>query len=87
MSKKKGKLTKVETFYIDNNSNKDVSELAKDLNRTESTIKKHIDATKDTDHTTEVKDGTSPITLIIFVGSPPSLVIALAEIISGTIVP
>lgn len=59
MSKKKGKLTKVETFYIDNNSDKDVSELAKDLNRTESTIKKHIDATKDTDHITKVTDGSS----------------------------
>ena len=44
-AKNKGPLTKVEKFYIDNNKNKKVEELAEDLSRTEKAIKKHLDAT------------------------------------------
>ena len=35
MSKKTGKLNKVEKFYIENNSDKEISQIAKDLNRSE----------------------------------------------------
>jgi|TARA_B100000519_G_scaffold202941_1_gene223129 predicted transcriptional regulator len=45
MSKKTGKLTKVEKFYIDNNSDKTVEEIASDLNRTANAVKKHIEKT------------------------------------------
>lgn len=42
MSKHKtGKLTKIEKFYIDNNLDMSVSDLAKDLNRTETIVEKH----------------------------------------------
>jgi len=59
MSKKKGKLSKVELFYIDNNADKSVADLAKDLNRTESSIEKHIHA--DTGHLDNVQDDKSNI--------------------------
>ena len=59
MSKKKGKLSKVELFYIDNNADKSVADLAKDLNRTESSIEKHIRA--NTEHLDNVQDGKSNI--------------------------
>ena len=49
MSKKTGKITKVEQFYLDNNSNLDTSDLAKDLNRSVAFIKKHV-KTVDTGH-------------------------------------
>ena len=52
MSKKRGKLNKVELFYIDNNADKSVADLAKDLNRSEALIKNrahsgHIDKVQD----------------------------------------
>ena len=55
MSKKTGKITKVEKFYIDNNPNLDASDLAKDLNRSVSFVKKnaekvdtgHVDTTQE----------------------------------------
>ena len=55
MSKKTGKLTKVEIFYIENNQDKNVDEVAKDLNRTKATVQKYIDSTTDTGHTDTVK--------------------------------
>ena len=42
MSKKTGKLTKVEKFYIENNTEKDTGEIAKDLNRTKASVEKHL---------------------------------------------
>ena len=55
ISKKTGKITKVEKFYIDNNPNLDASDLAKDLNRSVSFVKKnaekvdtgHVDTTQE----------------------------------------
>jgi len=54
MSKKTGKLTKVEKFYIDNHPNSNVADLAKDLNRTEKCISNHVE--KDTGHTAPTRD-------------------------------
>tara|TARA_R110002020_G_scaffold271671_5_gene486868 strand:- start:995 stop:1321 length:327 start_codon:yes stop_codon:yes gene_type:complete len=42
MSKKTGKITKVEKFYIENNPDLDASDLAKDLNRSVAFVKKHV---------------------------------------------
>ena len=42
MSKKTGKITKIEKFYIENNPNLDAGDLAKDLNRSVTFVKKHI---------------------------------------------
>ena len=55
MSRKTGKITKVEKFYINNNPNLDASDLAKDLNRSVSFVKKnaekvdtgHVDTTQE----------------------------------------
>ena len=55
MSKKTGKLNKVEKFYIENNSDKDVSEIAKDLNRSEASVKKHMKTTPREKHTSEIR--------------------------------
>jgi|TARA_R110000765_G_scaffold123672_1_gene220680 hypothetical protein len=41
MSKKTGKITKVEKFYIENNSNDSLEDVAKDLNRSVAFVKKH----------------------------------------------
>jgi len=49
MSKKTGKITKVEKFYIENNSSLDAADLAKDLNRSVAFVKKHVKKT-DTGH-------------------------------------
>jgi len=43
-TKNKGPLSKIEKFYIENNRDKTVSELAKDLGRHQKTITKHIDS-------------------------------------------
>jgi len=43
-AKNKGPLTKVEKFYIENNRDKKVSDVAKDLDRTTKTVAKHIDS-------------------------------------------
>lgn len=53
--KKTGKLTKVEMFYIENNPDKVAKEIARDLNRSENIVKKHLDIKKDTAHVTESK--------------------------------
>ena len=54
---KKGPLTKVDKFYIDNNSGLTVEELASDLNRSVATISKHR-KTK-TKHVSSVKEDAS----------------------------
>ena len=59
MSKKRGKLNKVELFYIDNNADKSVADLAKDLNRSETSIKKHTHA--NAGHLDKVQDDKSNI--------------------------
>ena len=43
-AKNKGPLTKVEKVYIENNRDKKVSDVAKDLDRTTKTVAKHIDS-------------------------------------------
>ena len=53
MSKKTGKLNKVEKFYIENNADKNATEIAKDLNRTEASVKKYIKSSRDTGHVSE----------------------------------
>lgn len=61
MSKKKtGRLTKVEKFYIENNSDKSVGDLAKDLNRSETVINKHINE-KDSGHLDSAQDQKSTV--------------------------
>ena len=55
MSKKTGKLNKVEKFYIENNSDKEVSQIAKDLNRSEASVKKHMKTSPRAKHTSEAK--------------------------------
>jgi DeoR/GlpR family transcriptional regulator of sugar metabolism len=41
---KKGKLNKIELSYIENNLDRDVADLAKDLDRTVSTIESHVNS-------------------------------------------
>jgi len=60
MSKKTGKITKVEKFYIENNTDKEVGEIAKDLNRTKASVEKHIAKNK-TSHVDEAQDKKAPI--------------------------
>lgn len=55
MTKKTGKLTKVEKFYIENNTDKTAEEIAKDLNRTKSSVDKHIKTLDRSSHTSEAK--------------------------------
>ena len=52
MAKKTGKLTKVEKFYIENNFDIEASKIAKDLNRSEASVTKHIDSLDKKSHTT-----------------------------------
>ena len=59
MSKKTGKITKVEKFYIENNSNETVEGIAKDLNRSVSFVKKH--SAVDTGHTDTIQDEKSNV--------------------------
>ena len=62
MSKRKtGKLTKVEKFYIDNNTDKTVEEIAKDLNRTENAVNKYISESTDTGHVDTARDEKSTV--------------------------
>tara|TARA_R100001377_G_scaffold44302_2_gene25225 strand:+ start:1832 stop:2155 length:324 start_codon:yes stop_codon:yes gene_type:complete len=61
MAKKTGKLTKIEKFYIENNSEKDADEMATDLNRTKSAVSKHIKSMHDTGHVSEAKDPSSQV--------------------------
>tara|TARA_R110002020_G_scaffold846_5_gene4199 strand:+ start:552 stop:881 length:330 start_codon:yes stop_codon:yes gene_type:complete len=53
-AKNKGPLTKVEKFYIDNNKDKKVEELAEDLSRTEKAIKKHLDTVATSNETNHI---------------------------------
>ena len=55
MTKKTGKLTKGEKFYIENNTDKTAEEIAKDLNRTKSSVDKHIKTLDRSSHTSEAK--------------------------------
>jgi len=59
MSKKTGKITKIEKFYIENNLEKTVEDLATDLNRSVSFVKKHSKV--DTGSVDEVQDEKSKI--------------------------
>ena len=61
MTKKTGKLTKIEKFYIDNNTDKDAEQIAKDLNRTKSSVNKHIQTTNKLSHTSEAKSKSSNV--------------------------
>ena len=56
-TKNKGPLTKVEKFYIDNNQDQPVKELATDLSRTEKTVQKYLDtlSSDDTGHIAKSK--------------------------------
>mgnify|MGYP003147938678 FL=1 len=56
-TKNKGPLTKVEKFYIDNNQNQPVKELATDLSRTEKAVQKYLDTlgSDDTEHIAKSK--------------------------------
>ena len=65
MSKKTGKLTKVEKFYIENNSDKSISELAKELNRSETSVKKYSESVKDDSHVTDAKSSDSQISSLM----------------------
>ena len=62
-TKSKGPLTKVEKFYIDNNQNQPVKELATDLSRTEKTIQKYLDTLSpdDTEHIAKSKSDTPSV--------------------------
>jgi len=61
MAKKTGKLTKIEKFYIENNSEKDADEIATDLNRTKSVVNKHLKTVNDTGHVSEAKQSPSEV--------------------------
>lgn len=59
MSKKTGRITKVEKCYLENNTESTAEELAKDLNRSVSFIKKHskdIVKKQDTGHVDTAKE-------------------------------
>jgi uncharacterized protein YdaU (DUF1376 family) len=56
MSKRKGPLSKVDKFYIDNNSGLTSEELASDLDRSVSTISKHRKTR--TKHLASIKEDT-----------------------------
>jgi len=62
MTKKTGKFTKVEKFYIENNTDKSVEEIAKDLNRTKASVSKHVKTSPSNTHVSEVKSKDSDIT-------------------------
>ena len=64
MSKKTGKISKVEKFYIDNNPDLDASDLSKDLNRSVSFIKKHTKSV-DTGHIDTVEDKKSDLSKLM----------------------
>ncbi len=61
MAKKTGKLTKVEKFYIENYFDIEASKIAKDLNRSETSVAKHIDSLDKKSHTTEAKSNPSDV--------------------------
>lgn len=62
MSKKKtGRLNKVEKFYIENNPDKSVEDLAKDLNRSEAVINKCVNEKSGSGHLDSVQDEKSTV--------------------------
>ena len=62
MSKKKtGRLNKVEKFYIENNPDKSVEDLAKDLNRSEAVINKCVNKNRDSGLLDTVQDEKSTV--------------------------
>ena len=65
MTKKTGKLTKVEKFYIENNTDKTTEEIAKDLNRTKASVTKHIDSLGKKSHTSEAKSNPSDVSSLM----------------------
>ena len=52
---KKGKLTKIEKFYIENNKGKTLENIAKDLDRTLASVKKYADSINETEHVTNTR--------------------------------
>ena len=52
---KKGKLTKIEKFYIENNKGKTHENIAKDLDRTLASVKKYADSINGTEHVTNTR--------------------------------
>ena len=56
MSKKTGPLNRVEKFYIDNHSDKNVKDIAEDLNRNQKVISKYLDSKPETEHTSKAQD-------------------------------
>ena len=56
MSKKRGPLNRVEKFYIDNHSDKDVKDIAEDLNRNQKIISKYLDSKPEAEHTSKAQD-------------------------------
>jgi len=65
MSKKTGKLTKIEKFYIENNSDKSVADLAKELNRSENSVKKYSDSVKKDSHVADAKSSDAQISSLM----------------------
>ena len=65
MTKKTGKLTKVEKFYIENNTDKTAEDIAKDLNRTKSSVDKHIKTLDRISHTSEAKSDPSVVSSLM----------------------
>ena len=62
MSKKKTRrLNKVEKFYIENNTDKSVEDLAKDLNRSEAVINKYVNEKGGSGHLDSVQDEKSTV--------------------------
>ena len=53
---KKGPLTKIDKFYLDNNLNGDVKELAVELNRTQKFIRSYISENKTEENATPIAD-------------------------------
>jgi hypothetical protein len=56
MSKKSGPLNRVEKFYIDNHSDKDVKDIAEELNRNQKIISKYLNSKPKTEHTSKAQD-------------------------------
>lgn len=61
MTKKTGKFTKVEKFYIENNADKSIEEIAKDLNRTKASVSKHVKTPLTNTHLSEAKPKDSDV--------------------------
>ena len=53
---KKGPLTKIDKFYLDNNLDGDVKELAEELNRTQKFIRSYVETNRTEEQPTPVGD-------------------------------